>query len=117
MLRRLCVIWICLMPLWAFGQSLEKYQVGTITAVRPHQAQGDTGAESVSYDVSVKVGDTIYQVLYTPPFGAGAVKYAAGRNLLVQVGEKTIRYNDIVGQSIEVPIVSRKTSPDAKQAK
>ena len=117
MLRRPCVIWICLIALSAFGQSSEKYQLATITAVKPHQAQGDSGTEIVSYDVSVKVGDTIYQVLYTPPLGASTVKYAAGRNLLVLVGEKTIRYNDIVGQSMEVPIVSRKPSLEAKQAK
>jgi hypothetical protein len=85
-------------------------------AVRPHPAQDDNGA-IVSYDVSLKVDGTIYQVLYTPPLGAGTVKYAAGRSLLVSVGEKTIRYTDIVGESREVPIVSRKTSADAKQAK
>jgi hypothetical protein len=43
------------------------------------------------------------------------IKYAAGRELLVQVNEKTITYNDILGQSLEVPIVSQK--PDAKQVK
>jgi hypothetical protein len=116
MLRRLCVIWICLVTLSAFGQS-ERYQVGTITAVKPHQEQDDRRIDIVRYDVSVKVGDTIYQVLYTPPLGASAVKYAAGRNLLVLVDERTLRYNDIAGQSMEVPIVSRKPSPDAKQSK
>ena len=33
--------------------------------------------------------------------GTGTVKYAAGRELLVLVGEKTIRYNNILGQSLE----------------
>jgi len=115
MLRLMSVICIWLFTLPAFSQSAEKYQVGTITAVKAHQSAGNSGSD-VSYDVSVKVGDTVYVVLYTPPLGATPVKYAAGRNLLVLVGEKTIRYNDIVGQSLEVPIVSRK-SADARQSK
>ena len=116
MLRRLWVIGICLAAFSAFGQSSEKYQLATITAVKPHPVQGN-GTEIVSYDVSLKVGGTIYQVLYTPPFGANTVKYSPGRNLLVMVGEKTLRYNDIVGQTREVPIISRNLSPDVKQAK
>jgi len=53
-------------------------------------------------------------VLYTPPLGEGTVKYAAGRDLLV--GNRTIRYNDILDQSFEVPIESQtRTAP--KQSK
>jgi hypothetical protein len=58
------------------------------------------------------VGNTIYVVLYTPPLGEETVKYSAGRDLLV--GKRTIRYNDILGQSFEVPIESQK--PAAKPA-
>jgi hypothetical protein len=43
------------------------------------------------------------------------IKYAAGRELLVRVNEHTITYNDILGQSLEVPIVSQR--PAAKQPK
>jgi hypothetical protein len=49
--------------------------------------------------------------------GTGTVKYAAGRELLVLVGEETIRYNNILGQSLEVPIVSRKRATDSKPSK
>ena len=117
MVPRLCVIWIFLVALSAFGQSSEKYQLATITAVAPHQGQNDTSTQVVRYDVFLKVGDTTYQVLYTPAFGANTVKYAAGRNLLVVVGDKTLRYNDIVGESREVPIVSQKSGLDTKQTK
>lgn len=101
----------------AFGQSASTYQVGTITAVKPHQFAVESGSDVSSYDVSVRVDDTIYQVLYTPPLGASPIKYAAGRNLLVLVGEKTLRYNNIAGESFEVPIVSRKAVNDAKQTR
>ena len=66
----------------ALGQSASKYQVATITEVKIHQdAVGTTSV--ASYDVSLKVGDTIYVVHYTPPLGEETVKYAAGRDLLV----------------------------------
>jgi hypothetical protein len=80
------------------------------------QVHKDSPSDVVKYDVSVKVGETIYLVLYTPPaVDPTSVKYAAGRELLVLVGEKTITYNDILGQSWEVPIVSqRSVSKEAK---
>jgi hypothetical protein len=117
MSKLVSVIFLCLTALAAFGQSASNYQVATITAVKPHQSAGETGSDPVGYDVSLRVGDTIYQLAYTPPPGAASIKYAAGRNLLVLVGENTIRYNNIAGESFEVPIVSRKSANDAKQPK
>ncbi len=90
MLRLMCVICICLMTFPTFCESASKYQVATITDVKTHQAGGGA-SDVVSYDVSVKVADTIYVTLYTPPSGENTVKYAAGRELLVLVGEKTQR--------------------------
>ena len=115
MLRRICLMFVCLAAIPTVGQDAPKYQVGTITAVKPHQTQPDSGA--ATYEVSVKVGDTVYVVLYSPPFGASPVKYAAGRNLLVEVGEKTVRYNDILGQSFEVPIISQTTASGTAQVR
>ena len=116
MIRLAIVFCIFLTMFSAFSQSTSKYQVGTITEVKTHQ---DAGGATVaaSYDVSVKVGDTIYVVLYTPPLGEQTVKYAAGRELLVLVGKSTIRYNDILGQSFEVPIESQKPAAKADQSK
>jgi hypothetical protein len=99
----------------AFCQSTSKYQVGTIAEVKVHQAAG--ASDAASYDVSVKVGDTIYVVLYTPALGEGTVKYAAGRDLLVLVGKNTITYNDILGRSFAVPIESQKPAANLKQSK
>ena len=106
MLRLVGLFLICVMTFPAFGQSTSKYQVGTITEVKA--ASGSS--EAVSYDVSVKVGDTTYIVLYTPELGRETVKYAAGRQLLVLVGKNTITYNDILGRSFAVPIESQKTA-------
>lgn len=117
MLRIMCAMCICLATVVVFGQPETKYQVATIVEVKTHPASGDSASAAASYDVSLKVGDTIYLVLYTSPLGMNTVKYTVGRELLVLVGEKTIRYNDILGQSLEVPIVSRKRASDAKQSK
>ena len=115
MLRLVSLLCILLTVFPAFGQSTSKYQVGTITEVKVHQTAGSGASEAASYDVSVKVGDTIYVVLYTPPLGEETVKYSAGRDLLV--GKRTIRYNDILGQSFEVPIESQKPAAKPKQSK
>ena len=117
MLRLVGLFLIFLTMLPAFGQSTSKYQVGTITEVKAHQAAGSGASDVATYDVSVKVGDTIYVVLYTPPLGEIMVKYAAGRDLLVFVGKNTITYNDILGQSYDVPIESQQPAGKPKQSK
>ena len=111
----LFLIFLTIAP--AFGQSTSKYQVGTITAVKAHQTAGSGASDVATYDVSVKVGDTIYVVLYTPPLGEIMVKYAAGRDLLVFVGKNKITYNDILGRSFAVPIESQKPAANLKQSK
>ena len=117
MLRLVGLVCIFLTTFPAFCQSTSKYQVGTITEVKVRQTAGSGASDAASYDVSVKVGDTIYVVLYTPALGDGAVKYAAGRDLLVLVGKNKITYNDILGRSYEVPIESQKPAARPKQSK
>ena len=115
MLRVICLL--CLMTLPAFCEPAVKYEVGTITDVKLHQPGENNGSEVTSYDVSLKVADTIYVVLYTDALGTKTVKYAAGRELLVHVGNDTITYNDILGRSQEVPIIGQKPAPNARQSK
>ena len=117
MLRLISLVLICLTTFPVFCQSTSKYQVGTITEVKVHQATGSGVSDVASYDVSVKVGDTVYVVLYTPAVGEDTVKYAAGRDLLVLVGKNRITYNDILGRSYEVPIESQKPAAMPKQSK
>jgi hypothetical protein len=86
-----------------------KYEVATILDVQQHQSAGESSSTAAaSYDVFVKVADPIYVVLHTDTMGSGTVKYVAGRQLLVHVGKNTITYNDILGRSQEVPIVSQR---------
>lgn len=111
------LFFVCLAMFPAFGQSISKYQVGTITEVKVHHGSGSGATDTVSYDVSVKVGNTVYVVLYTPALGEDTVKYAAGRDLLVLVGKNTITYNDILGRSFSVAIESQQPAANVKQSK
>ncbi|MGA9497432.1 MAG: hypothetical protein ACLP0H_14930 [Terriglobales bacterium] len=111
------VIALCLLSFPAFCQSTSKYQVGMITDVKACPVAGDSASDPTSYDVSVKVGDTIYVVLYTPPLGELPPKYAAGREMLVLVGKNTITYNDMLGRSLQVPIQSQRPAAEPKPSK
>jgi hypothetical protein len=118
MLRFATIFCICCTAFPVFSQPASKWQVGTITEVRIHQTAEKVGAsDATTYDVSVKVGDTIYVVLYTPRLREETVKYAAGRDLLVRVGKSTIQYNDLLGQSYEAPIESQKPAANPNGSK
>jgi hypothetical protein len=110
--KLLRAIFISLIAVSSFGQTAPRYQVAVIVGVKQHQTAADDSSSVARYEVSLKVADTVYVVLYTPPLGVSTVKYAAGRNLLVVVGEKTISYNDLLGQTFEAPIISRKPAAD-----
>jgi hypothetical protein len=111
------VVLISLMVASSFGQSPRHYQVAVIVGVKPHEQEANGSSGVTSYEVSLKVDDTVYVVLYTPSLGITTVKYAEGLNLLVQVGEKTISYNDLLGQTFEEPILSRKPAGELSKAK
>ena len=117
MFRFVTIFLVCLTALPTFSQSTSKWVVGTITDVRIHQTPGPDDFGTVSYDVSVKVGNTVYVVLYTPPLGEETVKYAGGRDLLVLVGKSTIRYNDMLGQSHDVLIESQRPAANLSGSK
>jgi hypothetical protein len=91
-----------------------KYVSGTITAVKTHQGKAEASPAVTRYDISVKVGNTVYVVLYTPPPGTYGAQYSTGTDLLVLVGDKTITFNDVSGVSRAVPIINR--SPVSEQS-
>jgi hypothetical protein len=117
MQRLIVIVTLCLLALAALGQSTSKYQLAMITEVKPRQATGDGTSDPAIYDVSVKVGDTIYVVLYMQPLGEIPAKYETGHELLVLVGKNTIAYNDMLGRSHQVLIESQKPVTDRKQSK
>jgi hypothetical protein len=89
-----------------------KYQPGTIMAVTRHQnsaAEGDP--EIARYEVSIKVGNTIYVGLYTPPDNSNQVEYSTGIERLVSVGTDTLTLPGSKTGTVEIPILRRETLP------
>ena len=103
-------ILIILLPAVVLAQSSSTsltYQPATIIAVNPHPSGGNSNPVDALYEVSVKVNQTLYVVVTTSPSPSGIIRYAVGREVLVRVDEETITWNDIMGESHEVPIISR----------
>ena len=118
MIRKLiAVIALSLLTLPALCESASTWQTATIIDIKSREAAGDTPSDRPRYDVSVKVGDTIYVVLYTEPWGEIPAKYARGHELLVLVGKNTITYNDMLGRSFQVPIESQRPATESKASK
>ena len=113
MLKQLSLVLFCVSALLAFGQTpTPKYQRGTITAVKPHQnAANEPTSDVVRYDVSVKIGNIVYLVLYTPRNGANSVEYAAGIDMLFAVGENVLTFNSKLSGTTEAPILHREVLP------
>ncbi len=112
MLKHLSVILIGLSALASVGQtSSGKYQPGTITAVTSHQnAPGEPGEDTARYDVSVKIKNVVYVVLYTPQAGDKSAEYYPGLDLLFLVGTNTVTFNGRAGKLV-MPILRREVLP------
>jgi hypothetical protein len=111
--RLLLGVLICAASISALAQTPAlNYQRGTITAATAHQnAPGESGRDVARYDVSVKIGSTVYVVLFTPPNGSNSVKYSTGIDMLFLVGNDTLTFNSMVSGKTEMPILRRETSP------
>jgi hypothetical protein len=112
-MRKLAVIllmWI--IPVATLCQTAStKYQPGTIVAVERHGNVSSGDNKSAQYDVSVRIDDSVYAVLYTPPVGANTVEYAVGHEFLFRVGENTLTFPERFGRNTELPILSTKKLP------
>lgn len=84
-----------------------RYEPATITQVQPHLSGDAPAPGEAIYEVSVKINGITYVVRTKSPLGDSTILYAIGRELLVKVGGNTITWNDILGQSHEVPILNR----------
>ena len=94
--------------------SAAKWKVATITGVKVHEpAAGNESSAAAQYEVTARVENTEYGVLYVAPDGTlpDIARYRLGQDVPVLVGTDTIKYNDITGTTREVPILSRRKSP------
>jgi hypothetical protein len=92
-----------------------EYQPGTITAVSPH-GSADSDHDNPAYDVTIRIQNTEYMILFTPPNGSTRVKFAKGQTVLVKVGSAKLAFRDVLGREFESPIVGSKaiSSPPRK---
>jgi len=100
--------------------SAAKWKVATIMGVKVHEpAAGNESSAAAQYEVTARVENTEYVVLYVAPAGSlpDTARYRLGQDLLVLVGTDTIKYNDMTGTTREVPILSRRNIPTATTAK
>lgn len=113
MSRLSLVLIACLAILPAFCQTAStKYQVGTITAVTRHQeTPSDTDQAITRYDVSVKVRDKLYVVLYTPPNSMNSVEYAPGSDVLVLIDQNMMTFSRKFGGTTVTHILRTESLP------
>ena len=114
--KRLIATLICISALSTLGQTRSsKYQPGTITAVTVHQsAPGEKSGDVTRYDVSVKVRNVVYVVLFTPLHGDNIVEHSPGFEMLFLVGDKTLKFHSKGSRTMEVPILRSENLPDEK---
>jgi hypothetical protein len=93
-MRRLSLAILCIAIATALSQtSSPKYQPGTILAVQQHQAApSDSEAAPAQYDVSIRIDQTVYVVLFTPSHGSKSVEFSEGLEFLFSVGKDTLTF-------------------------
>jgi hypothetical protein len=100
-----CMLVALLLTTAAIGQAKPVYQTGTVMEVKTHEPATDKACPTKCYDIVLRVDETVYVVLYTPPKGSNTVEYRAGIDLPVLVEGSTIKFNDLRGNSVTVPIL------------
>ncbi len=113
MLKGVTITLICICALASFGQtSSAKWQPGTITAVDVHRsAPGEADSDATRYDVSVKIGNVVYVVLFSPRNGSNSVEYSRGLEMLFLVDGNTMTFNSRASGTIKMPISRKETLP------
>ena len=99
--------------------SAAKWKVATITGVKVHEPAVGNDSSAAQYEVTSRIEDTEYVVLYVAPAGSlpDVARYRLGQEIPVLVGTDSIKYNDMTGTTREVPILSRRNIPAVSTAK
>jgi hypothetical protein len=95
----------------SMGEDRKVYQAGTILDIKPHQPAPGADTGKKEFDVSIKVGNKIYVVLYAPPGGQDFAEYGVGMNRTVFVEGDTMKLNDLLGRTRTLPVLSVKDAP------
>lgn len=115
MYKYLAILIVCFSTLLGFGQSSPKYQAASILEVVPLHTTVDEGRSTPVYKISLQINNTVYEVLYTYVASTDTMRYSVGMQIPVLVGENSIKFNDILGRSYEVPIIAKRSTALAKK--
>jgi hypothetical protein len=102
---------LCFAVTNSMGEDRKVYQAGTILDIKLHQPAPGSDAGKKEFDVSIKVGNKIYVVLYSPPGGQDFAEYGVGMNRTVFVEGDTMKLNDLLGRTRTLPVLSVKDAP------
>jgi hypothetical protein len=105
------IIILCFAGKRSLGEDKKVYQAGTIVDIKAHQPAPGTDNGKKEFDVSIKVGNKIYVVLYSPPGGQDFAEYGVGMDRTVFVEGDTMKLNDLLGRTRILPVLSVKDAP------
>ena len=91
------------------------YLLATIIDAKPLPSPESTNLDERLYQVSMKVGQTVYVVLTPLASPSETILYAVGRQLRVRIGDDTITWNDTMGQCYKSPIISKTPISDTSK--
>jgi hypothetical protein len=95
----------------SWSEDRKVFQAGTIVDVKEHQPAAGTDTGKKQFDVSIKVGNKVYVILYLPPGGQDFAEYGVGMNRTVLVEGDTMKLNDLLGRTRILPVLSVKDAP------
>ncbi len=105
------IIILCFAVRRSLGEDRKVYQAGTIVDIKAHEPGPGTDIGKKEFDVSIKVGNKIYVVLYSPPGGQDFAEYGVGMDRTVFVEGDTMKLNDLLGRTRVLPVLSVKDVP------
>lgn len=113
----ICVLiaFLCVTVQTASGERND-WQAGTVLKVKAHQATtGESHGTPTKYDVSMKIGNKIYVVLYAPEQAAPEPEFYVGMARTVLVEGEFVKFNDLLGNIHRMRILSSKdVAPESK---
>ena len=105
-----CMI-VCAAMVFLGQSTSQKYQSATVLGAKEHEGAlpDNVGDPSITrYDITLRVKDTEYVVLFTPRPGQHGFQYMNGTEILVLVQPPIIKFNDILGRPGTAPILSQR---------
>ena len=105
-----CMI-ICATMVFLGQSTSQKYQSATVLGAKEHEGPLPDNVDDPSitrYDITIRVKDTEYVVLFTPRPGQHGFQYMNGTEILVLVQPPIVKFNDILGRPGTATILSQR---------